>query len=45
MNEYSNMKSESQQEKRKRLKEQSSKKKQDVEKVDKEIKIVQSLKD
>ena len=45
MNEYSNMKSESQQEKRERLKEQSSKKKQDVEKVDKEIKIVQSLKD
>ena len=45
MNEYSNMKSESQQEKRKRLKEQSSKKKQDVEKGDKEIKIVQSLKD
>ena len=45
MNEYSNMKSESQQEKRKRLKEQSNKKKQDVEKVDKEIKTVQSLKD
>lgn len=45
MNEYSNMKSESQQEKRERLKEQSSKKKQDVKKVDKEVRIVQSLKD
>ena len=45
MNEYSNMKSESQQEKRERLKEQSSKKKQDIKKVDKEVRIVQSLKD
>ena len=45
MNEYSNMNSESQQEKRERLKEQSSKKKQDVKKVDREVKIVQSLKD
>ena len=45
MNEYSNMKSESQQEKRERLKEQSSKKKQDVKKIDREVKIVQSLKD
>ena len=36
MNEYSNMKSESQQEKRERLKAQSNKKKQDVKKVDKE---------
>ena len=40
-----NMKSESQQEKRERLKAQSNKKKQDVKKVDKEVKIVQSLKD
>ena len=45
INKYTNMKRESQKEKRKRLKEQSSKKKQDIEKVDKEIKIVQSLKD
>ena len=45
MNEYSNMKSESQQEKRERLKAQSNKKEQDVKKVDKEVKIVQSLKD
>ena len=45
MNEYSNMKSESQQEKRERLKALSNKKKQDVKKVDKEVKIVQSLKD
>ena len=45
MNEYSNMKSESQQEKRERLKAQSNKKKQDLKIVDKEVKVVQSLKD
>ena len=38
MNEYSNMKSESQQEKRERLKAQSNKKKQDVKKLIKKLK-------
>ena len=45
MKKYSNMKSEKKKKKRERLKAQSNKKKQDVKKVDKEVKIVQSLKD